>query len=98
MVKSKEEILTILKKLKNEIQSKYKVKSIGLFGSYINNMQKEKSDIDLLVEFEEDADLLHYMGLLLFLEENFNKKVDLVSKFALKEELREHILEEVIYV
>jgi len=97
-MKSKEEILSILKKLKNEIQSKYKVKSIGLFGSYINNMQKEKSDIDLLVEFEEDADLLHYMGLLLFLEENFNKKVDLVSKFALKEELREHILEEVIYV
>ena len=97
-MKSKEEILSILKKLKNEIQSKYKVKNIGLFGSYINNMQKEKSDIDLLVEFEEDADLLHYMGLLLFLEENFNKKVDLVSKFALKEELREHILEEVIYV
>jgi len=97
-MKNKEEILSILKKLKNEIQSKYKVKNIGLFGSYINNMQKEKSDIDLLVEFEEDADLLHYMGLLLFLEENFNKKVDLVSKFALKEELREHILEEVIYV
>ena len=97
-MKNKEEILSILKKLKNKIQSKYKVKNIGLFGSYINNMQKEKSDIDLLVEFEEDADLLHYMGLLLFLEENFNKKVDLVSKFALKEELREHILEEVIYV
>lgn len=97
-MKSKDEILSILKKLKNQIQSKYRVKNIGLFGSYINNMQKEKSDIDLLVEFEEDADLLHYTGLLLFLEENFNKKVDLVSKFALKEELRDHILEEVIYV
>ena len=97
MVKSKEEILTILKKLKNELKSNYKIKNIGLFGSYVNNKQKEASDIDILVEFEENADLFHYIGLSLFLEEYFNKKVDVISKFALKEELREHILQEAIY-
>ncbi len=97
MVKSKEEILTILKKLKNELKSKYKIKNIGLFGSYVNNKQKEASDIDILVEFEENADLFHYIGLSLFLEEYFNKKVDVISKFALKKELREHILQEAIY-
>jgi len=97
MVKSKEEILTILKKLKNELKSKYKIKNIGLFGSYVNNKQKEASDIDILVEFEENADLIHYIGLSFFLEEHFNKKVDVISKFALKEELREHILQEAIY-
>ena len=97
MVKNKEEILSILKNLKNEIRSKYRVNNIGLFGSYAKNKQEETSDIDLLVEFEENADLLHFVGLSLFLEEFFDKNVDIVSKFAIKEELRDQILQEVIY-
>ncbi len=97
MTKKKEEILRILKKLKEDIKIKYKVKSIGIFGSYINNEQTDDSDIDFLVEFEENADLFHYVGLTLFLEEQFNKKVDVISKPALKEELKKSILQEVIY-
>ena len=98
MVKDKEEIIIMLKKLKDEIKKKYKVKSIGLFGSYVNNKQKETSDIDFLIEFEDDADLFHYTGLSFFLEDHFNKKVDVISKPTLKKELREQILQEVIYV
>ncbi len=98
MVKDKEEIIIMLKKLKDEIKKKYKVKSIGLFGSYVNNKQKETSDIDFLIEFEDDADLFHYTGLSFFLEDHFNKKVDVISRPALKRELREQILREVIYV
>lgn len=97
MTNNKEEILRNLKMLKEEIKIKYRVKSIGIFGSYINNEQTDDSDIDFLVEFEENADLFHYIGLSLFLEERFSKKVDVVSKPALKEELRKNILQEVIY-
>ena len=97
MTNNKEEILRNLKMLKEEIKIKYRVKSIGIFGSYINNKQTDDSDIDFLVEFEENADLFHFIGLSLFLEERFNKKVDVVSKPALKEELRKNILQEVIY-
>lgn len=97
MVDDKKQVLKKLKELKIEIKTNYKVKTIGLFGSYINDRQEDTSDIDLLVEFEDDADLFHYVGLSLFLEEYFNKKVDVISKPALKEELRENILQEVIY-
>jgi len=97
MIFNKEEILSILKNLKSEIKTKYRVKNLGLFGSYVKKEQQEASDIDILVEFEEDADLFHLIGLSLFLEENFNVKVDVVSKSALKEELRDNILQEVIY-
>jgi len=90
-------ILKKLKELKTEIESKYKVKTIGLFGSYVKGMQKDISDIDFLVEFKKDADLFHYMGLVLFLEEIFNRKVDVISKPALKEHLRDIILQEVVY-
>ena len=94
---NKEEILASLKKLKKDIETKYKVKNLGLFGSYVNDKQKEASDIDILVEFKEDADLFHLIGLSLFLEEYFKKKVDIISKSAIKEELKEQILQEVIY-
>ena len=97
MVKSKEEILDKLKNVKKELKIKYKVKSIGLFGSYVSNKQTATSDIDLLVEFDNDADLFHFVGLSRYLEEIFNTKVDVISKPSLKEELKQRILEEVIY-
>ena len=97
MIFNKEEILSILKNLKSEIKTKYRVKDLGLFGSYVKREQRETSDIDILAEFEEDADLFHLIGLSLFLEEKFSIKVDVVSKSALKKELRENILHEVIY-
>ncbi|MCK4416232.1 MAG: nucleotidyltransferase domain-containing protein, partial [Thermoplasmatales archaeon] len=55
------------------------------------------SDIDFLVEFDNDADLFHFVGLSRYLEEIFNTKVDVISKPSLKEELKQDILEEVIY-
>jgi len=97
MVKSKEEILDKLKNVKKNLKIKYKVKSIGLFGSYVSNKQIATSDIDFLVEFDNDADLFHFVGLSRYLEEIFNTKVDVISKPTLKEELKQQILKEVIY-
>ncbi len=93
----KEEILKTLKKFKQEVKKKYKVRELGLFGSYINEKQKESSDIDILVEFDEKADLFDLIRLSLFLEEKLNKKVDIVPKSALREEIKENILQKVIY-
>jgi len=93
----KEDILKTLKKFKQEVKKKYKVRELGLFGSYINEKQKESSDIDILVEFDEKADLFDLIRLSLFLEEKLNKKVDIVPKSALREEIKENILQKVIY-
>ena len=97
MKKSKEKILNTLTSLRDNLNKIYRVKTIGLFGSYVNNKQKVTSDIDFLVEFEEDADLFHLAGLSRYLEEIFNTKVDVISKASLKEDLKKQILEEVIY-
>jgi len=97
MLKNKEKILSTLKNLKDELITNYKVKKIGLFGSYVKNSQTETSDIDLLVEFDEDADLFHLISLSRYLEEIFDTKVDVISKPSLKEDLRKRILEEVVY-
>ncbi|TFG23019.1 MAG: nucleotidyltransferase [Promethearchaeota archaeon] len=97
MLKNKEKILSTLKNLMDDLKTNYHVKKIGLFGSYLTNSQKETSDIDLLVEFDENADLFHLIGLSRYLEEIFGTKVDVVSKRAIKEDLKQNILKEVIY-
>lgn len=97
-MKKIDEIKKVLAQYKQEIRERFKVKEIGIFGSYVRNEQKNKSDIDILVEFKEEADLFDFFGLTLFLEERLNQKVDIVPKSALKEELREYILREVAYI
>ena len=76
---------------------KYGVKQIGLFGSYVNGTAHATSDIDLLVELER-LTFHDYMGLVLFLEDLFEKQVDLVTATSVKPRLKSHIEKEVEYV
>jgi len=91
-----ENLLGTLKALKPEIAARYKVKEIGLFGSFVRREQSESSDVDILVDFEEGADLFDLVGLALFLEEKLQRKVDVIPKNALRVELRESVLREVV--
>lgn len=56
-MKSLDDIKLILIKSKKSLKSKYKIKSLGIFGSYSRGEAKEESDIDILVEFEEPIGL-----------------------------------------
>jgi predicted nucleotidyltransferase len=89
-------LLATLKALKPEIVARYKAKEIGLFGSFVRREQNEISDVDILVDFEEGADLFDLVGLALFLEERLQRKVDVIPKSALRVELRESVLREVV--
>jgi hypothetical protein len=93
-----EQLLVLLGKLKPELSARYRVREIGLFGSFVRAQQSEASDIDILVDFDDNADLFDLVGLALFLEEQLQRKVDEVSKSALREELRESVLQEVVLV
>jgi hypothetical protein len=98
LMKSLDEIKEILKKHKTEVARDYKVKEIGVFGSFVRGEQKRRSDIDILVEYYELPDLLKLIELEMRLERILKKKVDLVEKGGLRPELRERILREVIYI
>ena len=76
---------------------KYGVKRIGLFGSYVRGTETATSDIDFLVELER-LTFRDYMGLILFLEDLFEKDVDLVTAKSVKPRLKPHIEKEVEYV
>ncbi|MCM8809817.1 MAG: nucleotidyltransferase family protein [Candidatus Omnitrophica bacterium] len=97
-VKTLEEIKTILKKLKPELEQRYKVKEIGIFGSWVKGKQKKRSDIDILIDFYEKPDLLTYIEIENFLSRKLKRKVDLVLKSALKPYIGKIILKETLYL
>jgi len=93
-----EDILTKLRELRPIITTRYKVREIGLFGSFVRGKQNANSDIDILAEFDEGADLFDLIGLTLYLEEILQRHVDVVPKRALRTELQEPVLREVVAV
>jgi uncharacterized protein len=97
-MKSIKEITKTLETLKPQLRERFKVKTIGVFGSYVRGEQTPKSDVDVLVEFEEPIGLFEFMDLEFFLSDTLGIKVDLVSKKALKPNIGKRILEEVVTV
>lgn len=92
------DIEKIIEEKREELFIKYKIKNIGIFGSYARNNAKEKSDIDLIVEFEEPVSLLGVIKAENYLTELLGIRVDLVPKEDIRKELKETILKEVIYI
>jgi len=95
-----EEIKRRLTELKSLLKEEFKVTAIGVFGSYLRGDEKRGSDLDVLVEFDESADLglLDFIGLENYLSETLGVKVDLVEKSALKPRIGKRILEEVVNI
>ena len=97
-MKALEKIKNILINNKLELQKKYKVKELGIFGSYVKGEMNKKSDIDILVEYDEVPDLITFIDLKNYLSDLFGIKVDLVMKSALKTNIGKRILKEVVYI
>ncbi len=94
----KQEIIKIIRNKKPEMESRYGVQRLGLFGSYVRERQRKKSDIDILVTFNRDIDLFDFLDLRKYLESQLQAKVDLVMETALKPAIGKRILSEVEYV
>ncbi|WP_072620588.1 nucleotidyltransferase family protein [Spirulina major] len=91
---------TIIQILGNQphLFKQFHIKRLALFGSVARNEATPTSDLDFLVEFQTDLTLNVYMNLKFFLEDLFQKKVDLVIPTDLKPMIKETILNEAIYI
>jgi hypothetical protein len=79
-----------------ELRERYKVKSLGVFGSRVRGDQRTRSDLDVLVEFSEPPSFFEFLDLQDYLSDLSGTKVDLVMKSALKPTIGQHILQEVV--
>lgn len=94
----KEEIFNIIRSNKLILETRFGVMRLGLFGSFVREQQRKKSDIDLLVSFGREIDLFEFIDLREFLESRLHQKVDLVMESALKPTIGRRILSEIEYV
>ena len=88
-----QEIIQILKEHQEELMETYKVKRLKVFGSYAKNEQTEKSDLDLMVSFEETPTLLEFIDLKEYLENITGIRVDLVTEDGISPYIKPYIKE-----
>lgn len=93
---SQRDILLKLKELKPLLSEEYAVNKIGLFGSFAEKTNTASSDIDVIVELDKPIGW-KFLSLELYLGKIFNRKIDLVTKNALKDQIKDDILKHVIY-
>jgi len=86
-----EQILDMLPGLRN----RYPIRSLGVFGSFVRGEQRPDSDLDILVEFGDEAGLFEVAGLQIELSEALGLKVDIANRNALKPRIGRRILAEV---
>ncbi len=94
----RDDIVRTLVELKEEARQKYRSEIKGFFGSYARGEEREGSDLDVLVEFQEGADLFDFVGVGLFLEEQLGIGVDIVSLGSIREEIKPNVSKEAIYL
>ncbi len=89
-------ILAELRRIRPELERRYPVRGLGVFGSYVRGQQTEESDIDVLVELGDGIGMLRFVGLQQDLSDALGVNVDLVDNAALKPDIGRRIRSEVI--
>ena len=97
-MKEFEKIRSVLSDQKEFLRNKYRIKEISIFGSVVRREEGDISDIDILVDFSEPISFFAFLELEEYLEQLLGRKVDLVSRKALKPKIGERILKEAVSV
>jgi predicted nucleotidyltransferase len=92
------ETLALLSQHKPELQRRFGVSQLALFGSRARDQSRADSDTDVLVVFDGPATSARYFGLQFYLEDMLGCPVDLVTDKALRPELRPFVEQEAIHV
>ncbi len=95
---NRSDALTLLSKSKSALENQYGVTHLALFGSTVRNTATNRSDLDILVAFDDPATSERYFGVQFYLEDLFKQPIDLVTEKALRIELRPFIEQEAVDV
>jgi len=89
----------LLREHEPELQNRFGVAKIGIFGSFARGEERQDSDVDVLVTFQQGKKTFdNFMGTKFYLEDLFMRKVDLVTDAALKPLTRDSVFRDVVYV
>lgn len=94
----REQVLELLRRSKPELQARFGVTGLALFGSVARNAGNIDSDVDVLVVFDGPATSERFFGVLFYLEDMLGRTVDLVTEKALRPELRPFVERDLAHV
>jgi len=97
-MREKDDIIRQIREMRQELRERYHVSRIGIFGSFSQGRQTERSDLDLMVEFERPIGMLAFVHLRDDISQRLGLKIDLVTPDGLHPLIREAVMREVIYV
>ncbi len=97
-MKQNTEIIRQIRGMMGELREKYHVRKIGIFGSYSQERQTEKSDLDLVVEFERPIGMMAFVHLRDDISKRLGLRVDLVTPEGLHPLIHDAVMREVVYV
>jgi hypothetical protein len=95
---NRERTLELLSQSKTDLQVRFGVTRLALFGSIARDTATITSDVDVLVSFDGPATSKRYFGVQFYLEDLLGCPVDLVTEKALRLELRPYVEQEQINV
>lgn len=93
----RDEVVALLRGRAQDLR-RFRVRSLDLFGSLARDEAQTTSDVDLLVEFDDSPTFDQFMDLKFFLEDLLSRRVDLVTRAALKPRMRPAIEREAVRV
>ena len=95
---TKNELITILSGIKDELKQKFGIEEIALFGSYARGEANEESDVDIAIIKINKKDFLKRLQAKDFLEKKLNKKVDIGYLDSMRTFIKNRIKKDLIYV
>ena len=96
----KEDILNFIRQNQNYLKEHFYIKKIGLFGSFVHNEQTEDSDIDIIIELEDNTPAIYELKeeLRELIGKQFHRDVDIAREKYLKSYVKSQIINEAVYV
>ena len=95
---NREEVLDILRTHKPTLADRFGVTALALFGSFARDEATDKSDVDILVQYDGPATSRSYFGVQFYIEDLLGRRVDLVTQKALRSEFRPYVEREAVNV
>ena len=95
---NRQHALDLLKRSKPELQARFGVTKLALFGSTARGAARSDSDVDVLVAFDGPATSQRYFGVQFYLEDLLGVPVDLVTEKALRPQLRPFVEKDLAHV
>jgi predicted nucleotidyltransferase len=92
------DVLASLSQRLPEMQHRFGVRTLALFGSFARDEARPGSDIDVLADFPAPPSFDQYVGLKLYLEDLLHSEVDLVTRRGLREQIRPRVEREAVSV